>query len=243
MIVVDQMRGDYVDKFQGEWSGGLKRLMERRRVVPRRRLSLCGDGNLRGARDDFDRFVSHAAWHDRKLVVGPRLAKNGDLYRAIPNVKNMAYAGGTTKGGDSAWRMLMPSFAEELKYQTGGATRVVTFSLKARAAITMAGHKGGCGHLVRYPTGAWVTSSPMDTMPFVEDFRQKAPRGRGLRKDLDTVTARTPPICTMTKPWARPMWMAGPPAFPHPLKGKDESTRRMRHFTSSGRSVRSPIPI
>jgi len=28
MIVVDQMRGDYVDKFHGQWTGGLKRLVE-----------------------------------------------------------------------------------------------------------------------------------------------------------------------------------------------------------------------
>jgi len=28
MLVVDQMRGDYVDKFQGQWTGGLKRLIE-----------------------------------------------------------------------------------------------------------------------------------------------------------------------------------------------------------------------
>ena len=28
MLVVDQMRGDYVDKFRGQWTGGLKRLVE-----------------------------------------------------------------------------------------------------------------------------------------------------------------------------------------------------------------------
>src|SRR5213082_2254330 len=28
VIVVDQMRGDYVDKFRGQWSGGLKRLVD-----------------------------------------------------------------------------------------------------------------------------------------------------------------------------------------------------------------------
>src|SRR5258707_3467154 len=27
LLVVDQMRGDYVDKFRGQWSGGLKRLL------------------------------------------------------------------------------------------------------------------------------------------------------------------------------------------------------------------------
>ena len=28
VLVVDQMRADYVDKFKGEWTGGLKRLVE-----------------------------------------------------------------------------------------------------------------------------------------------------------------------------------------------------------------------
>ncbi|MGC2390335.1 MAG: hypothetical protein WA621_13140, partial [Candidatus Acidiferrum sp.] len=28
MLVVDQMRADYVDKFQAHWTGGLKRLVE-----------------------------------------------------------------------------------------------------------------------------------------------------------------------------------------------------------------------
>src|SRR5713226_9926624 len=28
MLVVDQMRGDYVDKFLGQWTGGLKRLVD-----------------------------------------------------------------------------------------------------------------------------------------------------------------------------------------------------------------------
>src|SRR5260370_14562053 len=28
LLVVDQMRGDYVDKFLGQWTGGLKRMVE-----------------------------------------------------------------------------------------------------------------------------------------------------------------------------------------------------------------------
>jgi Type I phosphodiesterase / nucleotide pyrophosphatase len=30
ILVVDQMRGDYVDKFQQQWTGGLKRLVDER---------------------------------------------------------------------------------------------------------------------------------------------------------------------------------------------------------------------
>ena len=80
MIVVDQMRGDYVDKFRGQWSGGLKRLVDGRRVVPRRGLSLCGDGNVRGAFDNFDGRVSCEPRNGGQCVVGTRSAKDGDLH-------------------------------------------------------------------------------------------------------------------------------------------------------------------
>jgi hypothetical protein len=90
-------------------------------------------------------------------------------------VRNSAYAGGTTTGGDSAWRMLLPSYAEELKFQTGGTTRVVTFSLKARAAITLAGHKADAATWFDSATGVWVTSAPYGPMPFIEDYVKQHP--------------------------------------------------------------------
>jgi hypothetical protein len=44
-----------------------------------------------------------------------------------PNVSNTAYGGGAAAaGGDSAWRMRVPAYAEELRFQGGGATRVVS---------------------------------------------------------------------------------------------------------------------
>src|SRR5271163_1657993 len=92
---------------------------------------------------------------------------------ADPNATNSGYAGVSTKGGDSAWRMQMPAFAEELKFQTGSATRVVTFSLKARAAITMAGHKADAA--TWFDNGGWMTSSAYGTMPFVEDYVKAHP--------------------------------------------------------------------
>jgi len=76
------------------------------------------------------------AWWDRKEQKVVTCTADPD-----PSVKNIGYAGATPKGADTAWRMAVPSFAEELKFQTSGGTRIVTFSLKARAAITMAGHK------------------------------------------------------------------------------------------------------
>lgn len=174
MIVVDQMRADYVDKFRGEWSGGLKRLVEegawfRAAAYPYAATETCvGHSTIStGAFPASHGMVANAWWdRDRQKMV---------TCTSDPNVKNSAYAGGKTSGGDSAWRMRIPSFAEELKFQTGGATRVVTFSLKARAAITMAGHKADAATWFDTATGAWVTSPAYGTMPFVEDFVKKHP--------------------------------------------------------------------
>src|SRR5262249_12790754 len=100
-----------------------------------------------------------------------------------PKASNIAYGGGTTANGDSAWRMLMPSFAEELRFQSGSATRLVTFSLKARAAITMAGHKADA--VTWFENGSWATSSVYGTMPFVEAFVKAHPVQEDLGKTWD----------------------------------------------------------
>src|SRR6202022_776189 len=137
MIVVDQMRADYVDKFRGQWSGGLKRLVEegawfRDAAYPYAATETCvGHATISTGAFPASHAMVANAWWDRetqKMVT----------CTADPNAKNSGYAGVSAKGGDSAWRMELPAFAEELKFQTNGATRVVTFSLKARAAITMA---------------------------------------------------------------------------------------------------------
>jgi predicted AlkP superfamily pyrophosphatase or phosphodiesterase len=174
MIVVDQMRADYVDKFRGQWNGGLRRLVEegawfRAAAYPYAATETCvGHATVSTGAFPASHGMVANAWWDRdtqKMVT----------CTSDPNVKNSTYAGGATKGGDSAWRMLLPSYAEELKFQTGGATRVVTFSLKARAAITMAGHKADAVTWFDSGTGAWTTSSVYGTMPFVEDFAKKHP--------------------------------------------------------------------
>ncbi len=146
-----------------------------------------------------------------------------------PNAKNIAYAGGTTKGGDSAWRMEQPSYAEELKFQTGGATRVVTFSLKARSAITMAGHKGDAATWFDTSTGALVTSSVYGTVPFVEEFAKKHP----VSEDLGKVWSLSLPESAYfyeDKAFGAAEvdgWGSG---FPYALKGKGDTAKADEAF-------------
>jgi predicted AlkP superfamily pyrophosphatase or phosphodiesterase len=226
LLVVDQMRGDYVDKFRGQWTGGLKRLVDegawfRDAAYPYAATETCvGHSTIStGAFPSTHGMVANA-WWDRETQ--KMVACTTD-----PNANNSGYAGASAKGGDSAARMLVPAFAEELKFQTGGATRVVTFSLKARAAITMAGHKADAA--TWFDNGGWMTSSAYGTMPFVEDYVKAHPVQADYGKTWN-LSLRLSSYWYDEKATG-----AGPPAgwgpaFPHPLRGKGDAAEPDAEF-------------
>jgi len=216
LLVVDQMRGDYVDKFLPQWTGGLRRLVEegawfRDAAYPYAATETCpGHATISTGALPASHAIVANAWWDRetqKMVT----------CTADPNAKNSGYAGVPARGGDSAWRMEIPAFAEELKFQTNGATRVVTFSLKARAAITMAGHKADA--VTWADGGGWVTSSVYGAMPFVEQFAKTHP----IKEDYGKTWTRSLPDGSYW--YEEKATGAVPPegwnlTFPHPLRGK-----------------------
>lgn len=218
LLVIDQMRADYVDKFQGQWSGGLKRLLQegawfRSAAYPYAATETCvGHSTIStGAFPSTHGMIANA-WWDRE---SQRMA----TCTSDPKVKNIGYAGASVKGGDSDWRMLVPAFAEELKFQTGGATRVVTFSLKARAAITLAGHNADAVTWFDSDSGALTTSSAYGPIPFVEEYAKAHP----VRNDYGkTWTLSLPESAYLYDQKA----IGAVPAegweltFPHPLRGK-----------------------
>ncbi len=220
LILVDQMRADYVDKFRGQWSGGLKRLVTegawfRAAAYPYAATETCvGHSTISTGAFPASHGMVANGWWDREQ-------QKPVTCTADPNTTNSAYAGGTTKGGDSAWRMQVPSFAEELKFQTGGPTRIVTFSAKARAAITMAGHKGDAVTWMD-PSGALVTSSAFATAPFVEEFAEKHPISGDYGKTWALSLPQTAYLYEQPAAGARiPEGWTG--SFPHPLRGKEGS--------------------
>jgi predicted AlkP superfamily pyrophosphatase or phosphodiesterase len=218
MLVVDQMRGDYVDKFLGQWTGGLKRLVDegawfRDAAYPYAATETCvGHATIStGALPATHGMIANAWWdrEQQKMVT----------CTADPNAKNLGYGGPSVKGGDTAWRMVVPAFAEELKFQTGGATRVVTFSLKARAAITMAGHKADAVTWLDGGTGAWTTSNVYGTLPFIDDYAEAHP----VKADYGKTWTLSLPESTYL--YDEKALGAVPPegwgqTFPHPLRGK-----------------------
>jgi predicted AlkP superfamily pyrophosphatase or phosphodiesterase len=216
MLVVDQMRADYVDKFHGQWTGGLKRLVEegawfRDAAYPYAATETCvGHSTISTGSFPATHGMVANAWWDRDT-------QKMTTCTADPQARNLGYAGVVAKGGDSAWLMEVPAFAEELRFQTGKATRVVTFSLKARAAITMAGHKADAATWIE--GGGLVTSSVYGTMPFIEAYASAHP----VRADYGKTWTLSLPEAAYW--YDEEATGAVPPqgwelAFPHPLRGK-----------------------
>lgn len=237
ILVVDQMRGDYIDKFQQQWTGGLKRLLNEgawfhEAAYPYGATETCvGHSTIStGAFPSSHGMVANE-WWDREQ-------QKETTCTADAPVRNLAYGGtsagaasnpaGTVPGsapnvaGDSAGKMLIPAFAEELKFQSGAGTRVVTLSLKARAAITLAGHQADSVTWWDGATGLWQTSSAYPQTPFIAEYVKLHPVTADYGKTWAPLLAESAYLYEKTA------FNAGPPpgygaTFPHPLRGAPES--------------------
>jgi len=228
LLVVDQMRADYVDKFLSQWTGGLKRLVEegawfRDAAYPYATTETCvGHSTISTGAFPATHGIVSNSWWDRDL--GKSVTCTAD-----PKAKNSAYGRASFKegdseseekqGGNSGNHLAVPTFADELRFQSGARTRVVTFSLKARAAISLAGHQADGVVWFDDSTGAWVTSNKFEVLPFLDDYVIKSP----VRKDY----GKTWNLRLDRKNYVYPEEAVGGVApdgwghsFPHPLRGK-----------------------
>jgi predicted AlkP superfamily pyrophosphatase or phosphodiesterase len=221
VLVVDQMRGDYADKFQQQWTGGLKRLIEEgawfhEAAFPYAETETCvGHATIStGALPGTHGMVANE-WWDREQ-------QKHITCTADAAVNNIGYAGANVSGGDSAAKMLLPSFADELKIQSSAQGRIVTMSLKARAAITLAGRQGDSVSWFDGITGAWLTSSAYPVADFANEFVKAHPVAADYGKTW------APLLPDSAYLYEQVSAGAGPPAgygaaFPHPLRGNAES--------------------
>lgn len=165
LIVVDQLRADYLVRYGETFRDGFSRLMKQgawftNAAYPYAKTVTCA-GHSTISTGDFPSThgMINNAWLDR--AAGKMVTCTGDPKTTLVTYGAAAGATGAT-AGESGWEMKAPSFAEQLRAQSAGS-RVVTLSLKARAAISMAGHSGDS---VTWLGGEhWVTSSSFAVAP------------------------------------------------------------------------------
>lgn len=180
LLVVDQMRADYVDHYGRNWKKGLRRLLDKgsrftQAAYPYWNTVTC-PGHATIATGTFP--ATHGmilnAWWDR--AAGKQVNCTDDP--AVPSVT----AAGTRPSGDSPRNLRVTTLADEMRAQLGSATRVVTLSLKERSAINLAGHGGDA--VVWFSRGAWTTSTfYAEKLPaFAERYQQEQPVEASLGK-------------------------------------------------------------
>ena len=215
-LVVDQMRGDYVDRFRSDWTRGLKRLLDQgawfsRAAYPYLSTVTCA-GHATVSTGAFPRTngIVQNAWYDRDS--GRPVTCTEDS-----NVRAIGY-GVRPEGGDSGHWLLLPTFADEMRTQRG--SRVVTLSLKPRSAIMLAGRAGDAVTWLTASLDGWQTSSAFSPAPvaavqqFVNSVPIAADYGKSWMPLLEAARYHDPDAGESEEPPAG--WTA---SFPHVLNG------------------------
>jgi predicted AlkP superfamily pyrophosphatase or phosphodiesterase len=174
IVVVDQMRTDYLELSRSRWRGGFKRLLTEgaffaHAEYPYMNTVTCA-GHATIGTGTFPRTHGMVlnGWWDRERKVS--VACTDDAV-----ARHISYDR-EARSGNSGAPLLAPTLADEIRTQRAGA-RVVTMSLKARSSIGLAGHGGTAVTWVDDGADAFVTSRAFgdDLVPEVAAFLKKDP--------------------------------------------------------------------
>jgi predicted AlkP superfamily pyrophosphatase or phosphodiesterase len=218
LLVVDQFRGDYIERFQAQWSAGLRRLTRegawfRQVDYPYFNTVTCaGHASVStGALPSTHGMILNG-WWDRDA--GKAVTCTED-----PSATAIVYGKTLNRPGESAARLRAATLADELRAQLSPAGRTIAFSLKARAAVTLGGqHPDAVAWFD--DSGAWVTSTAFSKKPVaqVADFVARHP----IENDFGKVWTRLLPLQAyrFESPALGVRDVTGmTAAFPHVLRG------------------------
>src|SRR5271166_3810414 len=179
VIVIDQFRGDYLERYRDKFGeGGFRLLIDHganftdcnydyanTRTAP-------GHATLfTGAYTDGHGIVANEWWDPKKKRMVTSVEDDDTKLVGI------ADAGGT-KAGASPHNLLADTLGDELKLATQGQSRVFGVSLKDRAAVLPAGFAGDAAYWIDSKSGAWITSTyyRSDLPKWVQDFNSSRPQ-------------------------------------------------------------------
>lgn len=133
-IVVDQFRYDYLTRFEGELTGGLRRLLDQGAVFTNANYDSAPTETAVG----HSTFMSGATPSVSGIIANTWYSREDGRPVLSITDDSVAVLGGAGDGA-SPRRLLTSTIPDELKL-SGKGGKVVSVSLKNRAAILMAGH-------------------------------------------------------------------------------------------------------
>jgi hypothetical protein len=176
VIVIDQFRGDYLERYRDQFGeGGFRLFLDHganftdcnydyanTRTAPGHATLFTGaysNGHGIAANEWWDpkkkHIVSSVEDGDTKLVGIPAEFAEGKLAAEKIAAEKIA----EKKSGASPHNLLADTLGDELKLATQGRARVVAVSLKDRAAILPGGFAADAAYWIDPKSGAWITST------------------------------------------------------------------------------------
>jgi len=219
MIVADQLRADYIDRYEHRWRGGIRTLLDEGASFTEAAYSYLNTATCAGhatiATGALPRThgIALNRWWDRE-------AQRAVTCTDDPDSPHVSY-GEPVEFGNSGKRMLVPTLADTLRARPNGA-RVVSLSLKGRSAIPLAGRGGDVVTWFDESGRAFVTSRAYAEAPheivraFIARDRAEADLGQVWTLQDREDTYQHPDLGIGEQPKAG--WDA---LFPHPLAGVD----------------------
>jgi len=218
LLMVDQMRADYLDRYGALLEHGLKRLTTNgawytKAALPYMNTVTCAGHATAGTGTfPYQHGLINNAWISRRTEASETCTEDA-------TTTLVAY--GKFRGlGESAKRLMRPTLAEILRKERQG--RSVSLSLKARAAIGMAGHQGDAvlwfdEHGFVFTSSTAFTETPE---PSIDAFIKAHP----IEQAKGTEWARALPVARYQyddEPDGERANLGWGMAFPHPF-GRDD---------------------
>jgi hypothetical protein len=171
VVVVDQLRPDYLDRHASRFTGGFKTLLERGAIFDAaypylNTVTCAGHTTLGTGAFPSTHGMILNAWYERAAAASRTCTEDA-------SARALSY-GQASGVAHSARPILVPTLAERIRETARG--RVVSLSLKPRSAIGLAG-KGGDVVVWSDDRGGWATSSAFGSGPaaFLQAFFDKNP--------------------------------------------------------------------
>jgi len=172
LVVVDQMRADYLARYSAPWTRGLRRLVDEgaryeQTFYPYLNTVTCvGHATLATGTWPKTHGIILNQWYRRD---------EGRVRSCTfdPSVRAVVYSGRPDGEGHSAMQLRVPTLAERLRTRWPDS-RSVSLSLKPRSSIMMAGR--GATAIIWIGPGGWQTSSAFTAAPLASISRSVAAR-------------------------------------------------------------------
>ena len=203
IVVIDQFRGDYLERYRNEFGeGGFRLLLDHGAYFSSCNYNYANTRTapghatlLTGAYSDGHGILANEWWDPQKKR---RVSSVEDDATKLVGIAS-------DRAGASPHNLLADTLGDELKLATQGKARVFGISLKDRAAILPAGYSGDGAYWIDPKAGVWITSTyyrselPKWAQDFNDSKRNERYLNREWKDSSGTVLRTTNPLAAKGK--------------------------------------------